>query len=306
MPTSDGLAIIVLNWNRREDTRKCVESCPMTLRIYVLNNGCVDGEEYTPDGRHRETVVSSRTNLGYAAGVNHLASMAIADGAKWLLLLNNDATLQSDSAEALVSMAAPGIAAVCPMVINPSNGRVWSVGGRISGRTGRVSSNYHDWQPKDVPAGSDDVDFGTGACLLVSGRAMQEIGGFDTTYFAYWEETDWCRRAREAGYRVVTCPGARAVHVGGVSSTPSLRLYLMIRNALLYMRRHGSRRDLVRFLPVFFLWTLPSWSIRPLVTDPKQTARAVGRALAWHTHRTIPEPDVRLARVPSTSTPPNG
>lgn len=297
MPTSDGLAIIVLNWNRREETRRCVESCPVTLRIYVLNNGCRNGEEYVANGRRRETVISSPTNIGYAAGVNLAASHALADGAEWLLLLNNDAALRSGAAEAFLAVAGPGIAAVCPMVIDRSNGRVWSVGGRLSARTGRVSSDYHDWRPDDVPITCTDVDFGTGACLLVSADAMRAIGGFDATYFAYWEETDWCRRAQNAGYRVITCPRARALHTGGASSTPSMRLYLMIRNALLYMRRHSAPRDLVRFLPVFFLWTMPSWSLRPFLGDPKRTASAVVRALWWHTRRPIPEADVRFPSV---------
>jgi GT2 family glycosyltransferase len=77
MPSSDGLAIIVLNWNRREETRRCVESCPVAERIYVLNNGCVDGEPHVPDGRRRETVIESPTNLGYAAGVNLLVSARV-------------------------------------------------------------------------------------------------------------------------------------------------------------------------------------------------------------------------------------
>jgi GT2 family glycosyltransferase len=297
MFNSDDIAIIVLNWNRREETRRCVESCPASQRIYVLNNGCVHDEEYVSNGRDRLTVTNSPTNIGFAAGVNLLAARALWDGAEWLLLLNNDATLEPGAVEALAAATAPGIAAVCPMVIDASSGRVWSVGGRVSARTGRVSSEYHDFDPDEVPVSPKEVDFGTGACLLVSAQAMRQIGGLDATYFAYWEETDWCRRAWDARFRVVTCPLARTVHVGGASSTPSLRLYLLIRGAFLYMRRHCSPGELVRFLPVFILWTMPSWSFRPFVANPMGTARAIYRALEWHARHAIPDPDVRLPPV---------
>lgn len=294
MPTSDAVAIILLNWNRKKDTEKSVESCPVSVKLYVLNNGCTEPEEYRPDDQRRVTVVNSAKNLGYAAGVNLLASRALADGAEWLLLLNNDATLQPGALDALALTAGPGVAAVCPMIIEQSSGRVWSVGGRISPRTGRVSSDYHGWQPDEVPLSSSEVDFGTGACLLVSGQLMRELGGLDTTYFAYWEETDWCRRARDAGYRVVTCPAARAVHVGSASTPTAFRLYLMIRNALLYLRRHSSTFELARYVPILLLWTLPSWTVRPLGVDPKGTGRAVARALRWHARRRVPAPAVEL------------
>ena len=302
MRTSDSVVIIVLNWNRRDETRRCIKSCPVSQRIYVLNNGCDESELYVHEGRPRETVISSSSNLGYAAGVNLLASLALADGAQWLLLLNNDATLEPGALAEVSTATGLGVAAVCPMVIDHSSGRVWSVGGRISARTGRVSSNYHGWEPDAVPDVSQEVDFGTGACLLISGQAMREIGGLDATYFAYWEETDWCRRATDAGYRIITCPTARATHVGGVSSTPSLRLHLMTRNGLLYLRRHSSRRELLRFLPAFLLWTLPTWSVRPFLADPKRTLRAVGLALAWHL-RPLPDPSIDL---PETSGPRSG
>ena len=296
MRSSDELAIIVLNWNRRDETRRCVESCPVSQRIYVLNNGCDEREIYRGEGRRAVTVIDSPTNLGYAAGVNVAAARALADGARWLLLLNNDATLEPGALAELNAAVGPGIAAVCPMVIEHSSGRVWSVGGRVSARTGRVSSEYHGWEPDVVPVHSQEVDFGTGACLLVSAQAMHEVGGLDATFFAYWEETDWCRRAIEAGYRVITCPTARASHVGGVSSTPSMRLYLMIRNALLYLRRHSSRRELVRFLPVFFLWTLPLWAARPFVGHPIRTMHAIGLALKWHLRR-LPDRNVRIPEM---------
>ena len=300
MPSSDGLAIIVLNWNRREETRRCVESCPVTERIYVLDNGCSESQAHVPSGRNRETVIKSATNIGYAAGVNLAASRAIADGAEWLLLLNNDATLGRGASKALVARAPPPGSPPCvrwsstrrAVASGPSEG------GSVRERVGCRPDITAGIRTPSLPPRRMSHSGPAHACWCRL-ALWRRSGDFDTTYFAYWEETDWCRRARDAGYRVVTCPAARAVHVGGVSSMPSTRLYLMVRNALLYMRRHAARRDLIRFVPVFFLWTIPSWSLRPFLADPKRTARVVGRAIAWHGHRSIPEPDLRLPPAPA-------
>jgi GT2 family glycosyltransferase len=171
---------------------------------------------------------------------------------------------------------------------------VWSIGGRINLTTGRVSSEFHGWAPASVPRESTDVDFGTGAGLLVSGAAMKDLGGLDATYFAYWEETDWCTRARAAGYRVVTCPPAEVRHEGGLSSSSSVRLYFMVRNCLLFMRRNGRPRHWVTFLPTFVLWTLPSWAVRPMLSHPFESGAAILRALSWHARWRIPGPAVEL------------
>jgi GT2 family glycosyltransferase len=297
---SPDMAIVILNWNQLDATRRCVASCQSVRRIYVLNNGCDEDQKYRASGRPGEIVVNSPTNLGFAAGVNLAAAGALADGANWILLLNNDATLAGGAAGALLAAAGQGIAAVCPMVIDEATDRVWSVGGRINLITGRVSSEFHGWHPAAVPQESTDVHFGTGACLLVSGTAMKDLGGLDATYFAYWEETDWCSRARAAGYRVVTCPPAQVRHIGSLSSSSSLRLYFMIRNCLLFMRRNARPHHWVTFVPTFFLWTLPSWAVRPMLSHPSESAAAILRALFWHARRRIPEPDVELPSVGQT------
>jgi GT2 family glycosyltransferase len=65
---------------------------------------------------------------------------------------------------------------------------------------------------------AQEADWLVGACLLIRRVAFEQVGGFDERFFMYFEETDWCRRAKEAGWSVVFQPAARARHLGGRSS----------------------------------------------------------------------------------------
>jgi GT2 family glycosyltransferase len=296
--SSEDMAIIVLNWNRIEATRRCVSSLPADDRrwhAFVVDNGSVPAQRADQQSlpNSRVTILTSPTNLGFAGGVNLGLREAMREGFQQFLLLNNDALLVPGALEPLRRSITPGVAAVCPMIVDAKSGRVWSVGGVIHWRRGLTGSNFHGARPEDVPHASTECDFGSAACLLLSAAAVGEVGLFDETYFAYWEETDWCVRARRAGFRIVTSPLSTAIHEGGVSTSAQARLYFMVRNCLLFMRRHASRRQLATFTPTFFLWSIPAWSTRPALEAPMGTLGAIARALAWHLRRP------RLPQAPS-------
>jgi GT2 family glycosyltransferase len=280
--------VLVLNWNRRRLTERCIDSLehegsPWTA--YVLNNGCKPDERYAYEADDRIVVVDTPTNLGFAAGVNLLAGRAIDGGAGALVLLNNDATLEQGALGELSAALGRGAAVACPMIIDASTGRVWGVGGSIRWPLGRTTSPYRGARPDEVPADPSPTDFGTGACLAIAAEAFIDVGDLDETYFAYWEETDWCVRAGRRGLAIVTCPSARVVHEGGVSSPPPARLQLLIRNVILFMRRNGRPAHWLTFVPFLVCWTIPTWSARSFVREPRATARAVVLALAWHLQR---------------------
>jgi GT2 family glycosyltransferase len=105
-----------------------------------------------------------------------------------------------------------------------------------------------------------DVDWVSGCAILLSGAAIDALGGFDEEFFAYHEEVDWCARARASGWRVVYAPAAVVTHRGeassGGGSYVSRKQYLAGRNMVLFVRRHGSVGERVRFA-AFFLGSLP-------------------------------------------------
>lgn len=285
MPPS---VILILNWNGLDNTRACLESCPQGVPRYVLNNGCRPDQRYV-DFDGQSTILETPRNIGFAAGMNVLIGEAIRDGAEWLLLLNNDARLADDALPKMLSHTAPNVAAVCPAIVDSVSGCIWSVGGYVDLWLGRTRSDFHGHDPGRLPSASKDVDFGSGACLLISRDVIDEIGGLDETYFAYWEETDWCWRARQRRYRIVTSPDALVTHEGGASSPASRRVHLLARNAILFMRRHAKATHWITFLPALAFWSIPSWSARALAQKPGDVLRGILQAILWH-FRASPQP----------------
>jgi GT2 family glycosyltransferase len=120
---------------------------------------------------------------------------------------------------------------------------------------------------KEVDAGQYDrqqeVDYVFGCCLLIKREVVEKVGLFDESYFSYWDETDYCFRAGEAGYRVVCIPEAKVWHkapiklklwdkapTGGKAS--GLSYYYMARNNFKFMRKHAKKMQYSSFLLYFF------------------------------------------------------
>lgn len=85
------------------------------------------------------------------------------------------------------------------------------------------------------------VDWALGAVLLMSRDCFDALGGWDESYFLYSEETDFCLRARDAGFRTRYDPSSVVVHIGGQSGQNERTHAMQIVNRVrLYRRRHGT------------------------------------------------------------------
>jgi GT2 family glycosyltransferase len=300
------IPVIILHLRGLDDTLACLESARRStypLQPIVVDNGpraeAPDLERYVKGwGEY----VRNDRNLGFAAGVNQGLSHPALGDAEWALLLNNDAILARQAVQRLVDVAAradPAVAAVAPLVLRcDAPRRVSSLGGRVFLRlafwphiaAGRIASRSLG-RPRRI-------DYAPGACLLIRRSAVSAVGPFDERYFAYNEDVDWGWRAHLAGYHFLAAPRAHVWHGGGRSSTPDRRLFLMLRNVLLFMRIHAPASYWPTALVVFVLYLLPAWSARPLTIAPSRSIRAVVAAITWHlAHRRLPPVDFSHYRL---------
>jgi len=180
----------------------------------------------------------------------------------FFLLLNNDTIVDSDFLTELVGVAESEttIGFTGPKVLcyppKGSENVISSAGGRVEigkGRATKIGFGEVDHGQYDSLR---DVDYIEGSCVLVTASMLPRIGLMDSAYFAYWEETDWCWRAREAGYRCVYVPKAKIWHRGSSSSSKSIYTYFSARNMLWFVRRHATFWNLMTFacyFPLSFL-----------------------------------------------------
>lgn len=244
-------AFVVLNWNGREDTLRCLTALRAVHgehRVYVADNGSADGSVEAIRSSHPEAVlIENGANLGYAGGNNPAIERAVADGAEWVVLLNNDAQVDPDAMRAFAGAAKkqPDAGVLAGMLLF-EDGRVQWAGQRLglrSGYSGRPHGYGKPLAEADVLRGDPvRVPRGVGALMAVSREAIAAAGVFDDDLFAYVEDVDWCLRIRAAGFGCFLVPNARAVHAlsastgGDAGSTATL--YYGARNTIVVCERH--------------------------------------------------------------------
>ncbi|HVC35768.1 MAG TPA: glycosyltransferase family 2 protein [Chloroflexota bacterium] len=278
------VGIIVLNWNRLDETIACLESVETleypAYEVVVVDNGSTDGSPATIRQRFPAVpLIENRRNLGFAAGNNVGIARLMERGVDYLFLLNNDTEVAADllrilvdagERDARVGMLGPTIYYQDPAHV------IWSAGGTVD-RYG-VSRHLHADQSEAVVSESGQrVDYVTGCAILVKRAVVEAVGVLDERFFMYFEETEWCARARAAGFHVAHVPAARLWHkIMPTSRTYSRTyLYLMARNRLLYLRCRGASPLVIFVALVDLLRTAASWSYRSKHHDKRAVSGAL-------------------------------
>jgi GT2 family glycosyltransferase len=305
------ICVVVVTYNSSADLAGLLPTLgvdpgsELRTTVVVVDNGSEDDTVELARRSPAVDVVLEAENRGYAAGINAGAGAAPAD-ADALLVLNADLHLNDGALEAMSAELSDEVGIVAPRLLDGDGNLLWSLrreptaarawatavlGGARAARIGRLGDMDTDPEHYARPY---DADWATGAALLISRRCFDEVGPWDESFFLYSEETDFCLRARDAGFRTRLAPAATMSHYEGDMTTPSAAAYRSVSAVRLYRKRHGRVRSLV-----YFAGVLTSSLLR--LGRPSERAAAV----ALLSRRRRPEP-VRglplLARTPVPAT----
>ena len=284
------VAVIIINWNGLADTTECLESLRgiayPNYETIVVDNGSTGDDVPVLQERFGDSVhlIASGENLGFAGGCNLAIREALAGGADYVLLLNNDVTVDPKFLNEMVRAAEelPGAAAVCPKIYFHDRPTViCSTGGRVNAWAGTAQQVGRGEEDRGQYEQVTMRDYAEGAAMLMRRQALDRVGLLDEEYFAYWEETDWCARAAEAGYKCYYVPSARVWHKTARSQAPDAEYhYLFRRNAFLFLRKRKSPLHLLSALALYFFVSGPFYLIR----HPRAIRRLPreARAFFWH------------------------
>ncbi len=248
-------SVVVVTHNALPWIEPCLESVRGVPTV-VVDNASTDG---TPDVVRElflDVQVVEQENRGLAAGWN--VGIRRTSG-RWVLILNADAWLVGDALAELVAFgdARPDAAVVGPRLSNPDGSLQRSVRGfptpwrlateyfflrKLAPRSRLLNAFYAANFAHDEVR---EAEFLMGACLLVRRAAIDEVGLLDESFFLFSEETDWCRRFVDAGWKVLFFPGAECVHVGGASHGGRM-FRENVRGHLRYLAKHEGRRSAER------------------------------------------------------------
>lgn len=240
--------VVVVAYNSAATLRSCVEPLVETpgVHIVVVDNASPD-EGVATVADLPLTIVRADGNDGFSAGCN--LGAAIGD-APYVLLLNPDARLEREALEVLAGVLddQPRAALVAPMLMEsdgtlaPSQRRfprlrsAWGQALFLHRAVPALDELVRDPRAYAAPNAPDWV---SGACMLVRRDALAALGGMDERFFLYCEDTDLCRRLRDAGHDIRYEPAACAMHLGGGSGSRSALRPVLTMSRARYARKHG-------------------------------------------------------------------
>ncbi len=264
MPSSSvspKVAIVLINLNQEQHTRECISSLLKVsytaAEIILIDNNSTDGS----GGRlHQQfpSVIYRRLeeNLGFAGGNNVGIEIALAHGVDYVLLLNNDTVVEPGFIQPLVNAAIsePLLGAQCGKIYQFSDRQtLWYAGGIL--HIDKADANHRGMWEKDIGQYDkvEDTDFASGCMFFVPARVIKDTGMLDDTLFIYQEDTDWCMRMKEWGYRIIYNPNSRIWHKVSVTNRidSPFYLYFTIRNKIIFLRKHSRPSQWMRHLPYF-------------------------------------------------------
>ncbi len=278
------VSIIIVNWNTQEILRDCLASIIVNTHnveyeIIVVDNASSDGSvQMLKNDFPQIRLIANTDNRGFAAANNQ--AMVVARG-RYYLLLNSDTVILGDVIANSIQFADTDdtIAVMGCRILNPDRTLQPSCFMFPSLLNMLLSATYlykllpdsrffgreqMTWWNRDDTC---QVDVVTGCFMLVRRKAVEQVGVMDEDFFMYGEETDWCYRFKEQGWKNVFSPVGEIIHLGGSSSAkikPQMRLQLR-GSILLFFKKHRNRLSYscaCILVGLFFAIRIPWWIVK--------------------------------------------
>lgn len=269
---SPKVVIVMLNWNGKKDTFLCLRSLANlkydNFETIVVDNGSTDGSVELLRREKGITLIENGANLGFAAGNNVGIRYAINNiNTDYIFLLNNDTECDPNMLMYLVRTAESSsqIGIVSPKIYyfdNPN--KIWSVGGDNIFKTVLFGDPRKGQEDVRNFLHDREVDYVWSCAMLIKWKVISQIGLLDEDYFVSMEDIDYCKRARDAGFRIWVSSRANLWHkvassTGGGSYNPIIRYYYG-KGLVLFMKKHALLKEWMFFFPIVFmslLWAAP-------------------------------------------------
>lgn len=265
------LSIIIVSWNVCKDLEVCLESlrhnADVSYEIIVIDNASSDETLSMLKNYPEVHVIANETNRGFAAANNQ--GLQRARGA-WLLLLNPDTIVPQGALQALLDFAQahPEAGIIGPRLLNPDGSLQYSCRrfptvlagmfrhtflGRLFPRAKSMRDYLMCEWAHDEPK---EVDWLSGAAMLINRRAYEQIGGLDEGFYWGSEDVDYCYRMHQAGWKVLYTPQPAIIHKVGRSSDQAI-IPTIIRTHRSMQRlynKHMGRNFLQRTIVGLGIW----------------------------------------------------
>ena len=280
----DQVCIAILNWNGQEYLEsflpQVLHSASSPIKIAVIDNASTDGSvQYLKEWHPEVEVVELTTNYGFAEGYNRGLQQL---EAKYFVLLNSDVLVTENWLDPILAAmdADKNLAATQPKILSLEEKTHFEHAGAAGGYVDALGYPYcrgrlmdHTEEDQGQYDDAVDIDWATGAAMIVRSDVYQNFLGLDKDYFAHMEEIDLCWRIRRAGYSIKVIPESTIYHLGGgtLDYINPRKIYLNFRNNLATLLKNESVGKL--------LWLFPLRLVLDGVAGLKYTLSGNGKAM---------------------------
>lgn len=268
------ISVCIVNFNSKKQLEKCLNTIkpaikPLSYEVIIIDNYSKDGsQELIKKHFEKVRLITNNRNNGYTSEINR--AMKIGKG-KYKLIMNPDSRLMPKSISNLVTFMKQkkrsGIAG--PLVLNEDGSFQWSCRRGVARPFAvfcyflgiaklfpqyPIFTGYHlnHLDVKEI----NEVSGVSGSCMLVDQELINDIGYFDERFFAYQEDSDYCLRAINSGWKVYYNPNSTVIHKGGhggSNSVPFRSIFEWHRSYILYYFKHFSKDYGIVFNSLYFV-----------------------------------------------------
>lgn len=283
------VSVISVNYNQAEMTCEMLESLLAVdwpdLEVIIVDNASPKSPALISERFPQIKFIQSRENMGFAGGNNLAIKEASGD---YILLLNNDTIVPKDFIAPLIETYRrhPTAGIVSPkLVFYFSEGLVQYAGtGKINPMTCRGMTNGY------MKPDSNEFDFEArtelahGACMMISKEVIDKIGVLDDSYFMFYEEYDYCERAKRAGFEIYYNGHSHILHKQSISvgKNSPMKSYYMTRNRIYFSRKNFYGINRVASILFTCLVAVPKNALMEFFKGNKENSLSILRGAWWN------------------------
>lgn len=242
------VAIVLVNYNGIKDTIECVKSIKESTyndyQIIIVENDSNDKEEIKDNEYLNENTIIffSECNMGFSGGNNLAIKYALENNYEYILLLNNDTTVDKEFLRHLIEASIEYDAGIVTgnIYFYYDKSKLWYSAGEYDYETGQTMMCGKKMNSQ-IPV---EVNFATGCLLLITRRTLERCGMLSDEYFLYSEDTDFCCNALKNSEKIVWTPYSRIYHKVSASTKENspFQEYYLIRNNLIITKKYGTKK----------------------------------------------------------------
>ncbi|MFH0969721.1 MAG: glycosyltransferase family 2 protein [Patescibacteria group bacterium] len=231
--------IIILNYNGKDTIKNCLNSVfysdYFNAEAVVVDNDSKDGSlESAKNLYPKFHFIKNKKDAGSSAGNNVGIRFALEKMADYVFLLNNDTVLKENTLSKLIETAEKEGAGIFSPLIYDQNGNVWFSEGEI--KWSKLRTTYKNIAPKNsVPY---ETEYVPGCAMLIKKEVFKKIGLLSEDYFLYYEDADFCVRAKKNGFKCLVIPSAKATHFEKSEFDLSNKIYWLVFSGLIFFRKN--------------------------------------------------------------------